>query len=410
MLSQYDEFPVHQASRPFANIPSTDYSWDEGYYFGVFNADEKVYLITGMRINPNSDMLGGYAIMNVAGRQYTARFSRCWRQQMDTVLGPLRYEFLEPLKCIRITLEPNDSALSFDITWTGTAPPFEEDHHDAEVRGRATTDQTRYSQAGVASGFIEFEGKRYTLTADKWGAERDHSWGLYADRKPLGGHSEWLPPRPSSDPAIVRALRFMTMFKAGDWSGFYHIHENSRGEQKKLNDVFGSPFEGLIAEGWNGRRVHFVAARHELNFKPGTRLFKGGTVYLTDDQGGIWTHHFEVASPPYVIQTMGYTAGSWKDGGTMHTYHGSEELAVEWDDFDFSVQPFNYKPYPPSHGSGKTTDAEISKDWGLGSGTETQGLEYLVRMELIAPDGTRHKGQGHVENFVHGRYDPYGFK
>ena len=36
MLSQYDEYPVHQAPRPFAHIPSTDYSWDEGYYFGVF--------------------------------------------------------------------------------------------------------------------------------------------------------------------------------------------------------------------------------------------------------------------------------------------------------------------------------------------------------------------------------------
>lgn len=85
MLSKYDEFPVHQASRPFAHIPSTDFSWDEGYYSGVFSADERAFLLTGMRINPNADMVGGYAIINVAGRQYSVRFSRCWRRQIDTI-------------------------------------------------------------------------------------------------------------------------------------------------------------------------------------------------------------------------------------------------------------------------------------------------------------------------------------
>src|SRR5215470_773619 len=143
MLSQYDEYPIHQASRPFAHIPATDYSWDDGYYFGAFSADERVFLLTGMRVNPNADMIGGYAIINVAGRQYSVRLSRCWRRQMDTRIGPLAYRFVEPLRVIRLTLEPNDSALSFDLMWSGVAPAFEEDHHYAETRGRATTDKTR---------------------------------------------------------------------------------------------------------------------------------------------------------------------------------------------------------------------------------------------------------------------------
>lgn len=42
--------------------------------------------------------------------------------------------------------------------------------------------------------------------------------------------------------------------------------------------------------------------------------------------------------------------GGFKDGGTLHTYHGNEALALEWDDFDFSVQPFDYVPYTPQHG------------------------------------------------------------
>ena len=129
MLSRYDEYPVHQSSRPFTHIPSTDLSWDEGYYFGVFSPAEQVYMMTGMRVNPNADIIGGYVIFNIAGRQYSLRLSRCWRRQMDTVIGPLRFEFIEPLKTIRLVLEPNDSALAFDLIWTGTAPAFEEAHH-----------------------------------------------------------------------------------------------------------------------------------------------------------------------------------------------------------------------------------------------------------------------------------------
>jgi hypothetical protein len=407
MLSKYDEFPVHQASRPFAHIPSTDLSWDDGYYFGVFSAAHKIFLLTGMRVNPNADMIGGYAIINVAGRQYSLRFSRCWRQQIDTVIGPLSYEFVEPMKSIRLRLDANDSALSFDILWTGVAPAFEEAHHIAETRGRITTDQTRYSQPGVASGVINFDGERIDVTPGVWSGARDHSWGLYADRKPLGGHHEWLPPR--EVPAVPRALRFWTLFEAGDWSGFYHIHESPGGEQVKMNDVFGAPFEGNLFNGWHGATVHLTAARHELRFKEGTRMFTGGTIHLKDDQNRAWTQHFEVAAPPWVVQTMGYTPGSWKDGGTMHTYHGNETLAMEWDDFDFSVQPFQYTPYQPKSGAGATS-AEVLSAFGLGSGEKIHGLEFLVRTELIAPDGTRHRGQGQVENFIQGRYEPYGFE
>lgn len=407
MLSKYDEFPVHQASRPFSHIPSTDFSWDDGYYFGVFNADKQVFLLTGMRINPNADIVGGYAIINVAGRQYSVRFSRCWRQQIDTVIGKLSYEFVEPMKTIRLKLEANDSALSFDILWTGVAPAFEEAHHFAETRGRVTTDQTRYSQSGVASGFIQLENTRYDVTPDCWSGARDHSWGLYADRKPLGGHHEWLPPR--EVPAVPRALRFWTCFEAGEWSGFYHLHESPAGEQVKMNDVFGTPFEGNLFNGWNGPTVHLTAARHELRFKPGTRIFTGGTIHLKDDQNRAWTQHFEVASPPWVVQTMGYTPGSWKDGGTMHTYHGNPDLVMEWDDFDFSQQPFDYTPYQPKQGGGASS-AEVLAAFGLGSGTKVHGLEFLARTELIAPDGSRHRGQAQVENFIQGRFDPYGFE
>jgi hypothetical protein len=100
MLTPYDEFPVHQASRPFSHIPSTDYSWDDGYWFGVFSPDEKIFLGTGARVNPNTDMIGGYAFFNNNGVHSTTRFNRTWRGNFDTAIGPWRLEFVEPLKKI----------------------------------------------------------------------------------------------------------------------------------------------------------------------------------------------------------------------------------------------------------------------------------------------------------------------
>ncbi|MCK8683337.1 hypothetical protein [Pseudomonas umsongensis] len=409
MLSKYDEFPVHQTAHPFSQIPSTDYSWDEGYYFGVFNADKQVFLLTGLRINPNADMVGGYAVINVAGRQYSVRLSRCWRQQIDTVIGPLSIEFVEPLKVIRLRLEANDSALSFDLTWTGIAPATLEAHHHAQTRGRVTTDQTRYSQPGEASGFIQFEDERYEVEPQSWAGNRDHSWGLYADRKPLGGFDAWLPPK--AVPEIRRAMRFWIVFKTGSWSGFYHIHESENGEQVRMNDVFGAPFEGSLCPGWDQTPVKLASASHALRFRPSTRILESATLDLRDEQGRLWVQHVEVASPPWVPQTMGYTPGSWKDGGTLHTYHGSEELAIEWDDFDFSRQPFDYTPYPPEANKGASvSNQEISAAFGLGTASQMQGVEYLVHTRLIDPDGNVHEGQGHLECFINGRFTPYGFE
>lgn len=73
MLTRYDEFPVHQAPRPFSDIPYTDFAWDDGYFFGLYSAEEEVFFFSGMRVNPNTDVIGGYPGI-ADGRQYYGAF------------------------------------------------------------------------------------------------------------------------------------------------------------------------------------------------------------------------------------------------------------------------------------------------------------------------------------------------
>lgn len=403
MLTPYDEFPVHQAPYAFSHIPSTDYSWDDGYWFGVFNPDEKVFLGTGLRVNPNTDMVGGYALINIAGRQLTVRFNRCWRRNFKLEIGPYKIDFLEPLKVIRLVLEPNDSGLSFDLIWEGSSPPFLEEHHVAQNRGRRTTDQSRYSQPGKASGWIELHGRRFEVNPEHWSGSRDHSWGQYAERPPLAPQAGWLPPRDASGPQ--RALRFWTCFRTEPYSGFYHLHETSDGIQCEMNDVFGTAFGGHCFRGWDDEPVELVSASHQLEFEPGTRILRRATISLVDSLDRPWQQVFDVAAPPWVVQTMGYHPGSWKDGGTFHTYHGSEELALEWDDFDFSDQPFRYQPY-------KVSGDAASDNFNIGTSADglINGPEYLTRVTTHAPDGSVSTGAAQVEMFINGAYKPYGFE
>ena len=126
-------------------------------------------------------------------------------------------------------------------------------------------------------------------------------------------------------------------------------------------------------------------------------------ISLTDERGREWRQELQVAAPPWVPQTMGYTPGSWKDGGSFHSYHCSETLATEWDEFDFSKQPFTYEPYGVDGSSAPDT-----MQMGLSYKVPIHGVEYLVHAKTITPDGEVMQGSGHIELFINGVYKPYG--
>jgi len=355
--------------------------------------------MTGMRVNPNTDMIGAYAGVMLRGQQHTARFSREWRPVCDTHLGPLRYDFVTPFEDIHLTLDKsgNNSGLAFDLHWIAVSQAYEEAHHLAWARGKRTTDQTRYSQSGVATGWIEFKGQRFEVDPSTgWYGSRDHSWGIYAERGPLAPARKWLPPK--EPPAIRRALRFWTNFGVGQargtgprLSGFYHLHESETGEQVLMNDTFGTPFDGGIDVVPKQQHIHLVAGSHELTFRPGTRILERALITLTDEDGGTWRQTFEPSGQPWNPHPIGYGPGSWKDGGSMYTYHGPG-IQQEWDSFDWSRQPYDHTSY-----DGRTA-------------VNTYGVEYLSRVTLTAPDGSVSHGAAHTELFLDGRYTPYGFE
>jgi hypothetical protein len=388
-LSPYDDLPVHQTPYPVSYIPSTDYSFDEGYMWGAVNPKLGIYLLTGFRITPNADVIGGHAGINRRGVIRTLRFSREWRQQIDTAAGPYRVEFTRPMHEIRLALGKNPSGMEWDLRWLGAAPAHLSTHHLAVNRGRHTTDQSRYNQVGRVEGWAQIDGERFELDGKEWLGIRDHSWGIYEGRPPLAGLGRWLPP--PEVPAARRALRLSFFFVTDTFSGYFHLHEDEDGRQLLMNDAFGTPFEGVVDWGWS-RRLMLAGATHKLRFVPGTRSVSGGALNVSDADGGQWQFRFKVTAPPYVIIPVGYHLGSWRDGGNIHTYHGPHNPYMEWDELDFSQQPAKHTLYGE-------TDART-----------VYGVEHYGSVEIKAPDGSVHQGIQHTEVFLNGRYTPYGFE
>jgi hypothetical protein len=340
-----------------------------------------------MRVNPNTDVLGGSVNLTVDGRQHTVRLSRVWRPDCETRVGPLRFAFLEPFKDLHLTMAPNASPVAFDLHWRGVAPAFLEDHHHLTWRGRVLCDQSRYVQVGSPEGWIEVEGARLEVDPVTWCGARDHSWGLYEQIRPLAGLAEHLPP---AKPPSERALRFWTLFRLPRYAGFFSFREDKDGVCRDFaNDMDGKGFEGAIDQGWEGPRLGLVSARHELTFKPGTRVLTGGRVWVTDAEGGEWLQEIEVATPPSLLSVTGRSPGSWSDGGTTHTYHGDGPV-MEWETTDVSQMPRYQRP-------------------GMAPQEAKGSMQYGARVRMRAPDGAVSEGLQHVTLAITGDYRPYGF-
>ena len=99
-----------------------------------------------------------------------------------TVIGPIRYEVVEPLRKVRFVLEPNDrQPIAFNWLFEAAVPPHMEERNHLRTHYRVASELVRYHQTGVCSGWVEVDGKRTEMTPETWVTTRDHSWGVRYD-------------------------------------------------------------------------------------------------------------------------------------------------------------------------------------------------------------------------------------
>lgn len=275
-----DETFTHQVVETFANVGTSDPAWTEKVCAMAAARDGSLQLGFGLGKYTNRNVMDAYAGISRGVEQITVRASRKLAPEPElTVIGPIRYEILEPLRKIRFVLEPNGcQPIAFDWTFEAVVPPFMEDRTHSFSSYRASAQLIRYHQTGVASGWIEVDGERTEMTPDTWASTRDHSWGV---RYGVGVPATDVEPFGLPEGSRFQFLWSPILMERADGSRYAlfveYNHASGRGFLRK-------EAEGAI-EHPDGTVEHIVDIEADLSYAEGNRRLLGGTLHCTMEDG-----------------------------------------------------------------------------------------------------------------------------
>ncbi len=368
-----DEQFNHQVVETFATVGQSDPAWAEKVCGMAAARDGSLQIGFGFGKYTNRNVVDGYAGIARGTEQWVVRGSRALDDDPDTVnVGPIRYEVLAPLHRVRVTLEPNDvQPIAFDIVFSSLAACVVEDREDRrDLHGfRKATDQIRYHQTGVVSGWLEIDGERRQITEEEWVSTRDRSWGI---RPSVGVPAADTEPDPERQ--IPRALAIWNpiLFQREDGSSyaFHHYYLELAGPGFSHRRVQGG-FEDT-----SGQTAKIVGMTPTLRFEAPTKRLAGGEFLFQMEDGSMRPMRFGKLS-----ETGFYLGAGHYHGGDGH-YHGSwrGRFHVDGDYVADAAAP------------------EVVVRYG-------QFRDCMIRVEDPVGGGV---GVGNCQTFVHGAWPDFG--
>lgn len=316
-ITRLDEYPVHQVPEPL-HVPATgDRNAYDRYWFNGYDRDAAFTFGVALGLYPNRDVMDGSLSVLVDGVQHSFHGSRrAPLERTDTTVGPLRIEIVEPLRRLRVVLDPNDTGLACDLTFSARTPAMQENRATMRVGSRVMLDLTRFTQLGVWDGRIEVPGRSLVVDRSRVVGTRDRSWGV----------------RPVGEPEGGAPMPFSTILWL--WAPV-HFDDHA---------VLWGSFEGADGRPWHasGKRVptfdpsdavppdadagveELTLVRHDLKFTPGTRYVSGGELRMARASGEELRLSLEPVAR-FAMAGLGYGHPTWGHG----TWHGDSSTEGE---------------------------------------------------------------------------------
>ena len=286
-----DERFCHQVTETFANVGSSDPSWTEKVCAMAAAKDGSLQLGFGLGKYVNRNVMDAYAGISRGVEQITVRASRRLSPEPElTVIGPIRYEVIEPLQTIRFALEPNDvQPIAFDWRFEGVVPARTEDRTHLRTGYRVSADLVRFHQIGVCSGWIDIDGERHEMDPDTWVSTRDHSWGV---RYGVGAEPTDVEPRTSAPGSTYHFMWSPMLMERTDGSryGIFLNFGFAAGPGYEHKEVMGG------IEHPDGAFEPVRAIDPDLTYDPTNRRLRGGALILTMTDGSTRRLGVEVVS------------------------------------------------------------------------------------------------------------------
>jgi hypothetical protein len=370
-LTRMDEWPRHQTGGTFDVVATASPHWSDGYYFTMGDDAGDVAFFQGFRLYPNTDVLDAFTCVSTDGRQHNMRWSRRLRPRIDDlVCGAQAVEIVEGLRTLRITAEPNAHGISYDLTFRGLTPPYNEAYLHDWSGGMLAVERSNFDQCCAVEGWLAVRGREWEVTPERWTGVRDHSWGMGRTGGPIAPGVA--PARSTAQPFGIRqwvVARFPRRVV------FWQFHHSAEGKYTKVETRVLYPYDDDRAP-WS-----YTSIAHELSFVGTERRLASGRVSLRRPDGGEERFGIETISHPVYLQGGGYWAG-WDDGLGRGVYRG--EAIDEGETWDVS--------HPTTIGDPKGRVHPRPDAWA-----ETWG-------RFTNLDDPEETGTGHLECVVSGPY------
>ncbi|MEO1405372.1 MAG: hypothetical protein AAFV54_02630 [Pseudomonadota bacterium] len=363
MITQGDDYPIHQTPEPIA-LAGSDRNFYDRYFFNGYNADASVFFAAALGVYPHLNIIDGAFSVLKDGKQSSIFFSRALSaERMRTDIGPYRLEIVEPLKRLRLTIAETEG-IACDLTFEARAHPIEEPRFTWRQGTRMVIDCTRMTQNGRWSGAIHLDGEEISVSAETWQGTRDRSWGV----RPIGA-SDTQPVLPFEIPQFYW---IWTPLSFADRSVFFHVNDDAHGHPWNTRAV-------IVPDGASEvDQLHMARCSAEVSYTSGTRRASAATVHLTDRSNKDLSVEITPVTT-FQMKGIGYRHPKWTHGAFL-----TEEPSWEREDFRPSELP-----------------------WADPHNLHIQAVSKAV---LTDADGNRHEGLGAFEQLFAGPHAPSGFE
>jgi hypothetical protein len=358
MLTKADDYPIHQTAEPIA-YSGTNRNFYDRYFFNGYQRHGDVFFAGALGVYPHLNVMDASFCLIHNGKQYNVHASKTLHmERLDTRVGPIEVEVIEPLNVLRFTCTDPDNGLVADVTFNARFPAIEEPRFTRRLGSMTMMDYTRLTQNGCYDGYVELNGERITFnTANTWGT-RDRSWGI----RPVGQRDPQT--NPYGGPPQFFWLWCPVNFE--DRATFYHLNA----------DADGLPWNTMGRQVTAESQEEMAAVASHLDYQAGTRLARHADVSLTRPSGDTLTLDITPRQTFY-MKGLGYGHPAWSHG----LYHG--ELETGFEVFDLDAMD----PADPTH-------------------FHVQAICDVT----LEGDGVERHGKGVLEQLVIGPYAPYGFR
>mgnify|MGYP006268022127 FL=1 len=362
MITAFDDYPVHQTSKPVAHTVSGDPNHYDRYFFNGYDAEGRIFFAAAMGLYPNRHVMDASFCVIVDGKEQinVHASGRAPYDRADCLaVGPVTISIIEPLRVLKVQVDAPDHGVVADITFHATSAACEEPPFYMRSGSRVTTDYTRLTQLGNWSGSLTVDGRTVTLDPATHLGCRDRSWGVrnVGERMQLGAPLN-LPPQFFWLWAPVNFGSFGTLFDVNEYEDGTFWHRS-----------------GTLLSGVDGQS-HARNVSYGMAWEKGTRRSAGFTLDMDFPGESIRLEfepvlHFQMFGLGYLHPEWGH--GFWK--GESAT--GSERMLLPVQD-----------PTAPHH----------------------IHVQTLSRVTATRGDGSVHVGTGVLESLVLGAHVPSGFE